>query len=50
MQSQGQQGTNDFFAKISEKSWDEKDYLFLLQNIKDVYSGYFYHQMTDSYE
>lgn len=29
------------FAKISEKSWSGKDYLFLLQNRKDVNFGYF---------
>lgn len=29
------------FVKMPEKSWDEKDYFFLFQNIKSVYSGYF---------
>lgn len=29
------------FVKISEKNWSGKDYLFLLQNRKDVHCGYF---------
>lgn len=29
------------FEKISEKSWGRKDCLFLIQNIKDAFSGYF---------
>lgn len=33
--------SHNSFAKISEKSWTGKDDLFLLQNSKDVYSGYF---------